>query len=73
MTYEVVSLQSSNMLNEDVSAEKSLAVYSLVTLEVRNWLLRELDAVVPTLELLANADVRGLAETIFGKSKLVGM
>lgn len=59
---------------EDITREKSLAEYgmdSLVAVEMRNWLLREMEATVPILELLANVTLLQLAEKIVGRSKIV--
>ena len=58
---------------EEISAEKSLAGYgmdSLVAVEMRNWLLKELDATIPILELLENTPLVGLSEKIVRRSKL---
>ena len=56
---------------EVISTEKSLAEYgmdSLVAVEMRNWLLRELDATVAILELLEDIALSG---RIVGPPKLV--
>lgn len=61
---------------EDMSQDKSLAEYgmdSLVAVELQNWLLRELDATVPILELLANVSLRQLSVNILKRSKLVSL
>ena len=58
---------------EEINAEKSLAEYgmdSLVAVEMRNWLLRELDVTMPILELLDNVSLMTLSEKIVQKSKL---
>ena len=44
---------------------------SLVAVEMRNWLFREMDATVPILELLANNPLAALATKIAKRSKLV--
>ena len=59
---------------EDISPAKSLADYgmdSLVAVEMRNWLLRELEAALPILELMASTSLRALSEKIVRKSKIV--
>lgn len=58
---------------EDINADRSMSEYgmdSLVAVEMRNWLIRDLDAVVPILELLANVSLRQLAGRILRRSKL---
>lgn len=58
---------------EDISSSKSMSSYgmdSLVAVEMRNWLVRELDVTLPVLELLANTSVAVLATKIVMKSKL---
>ena len=59
---------------EDISAEKSmldLGMDSLVAVEMRNWLLRELDAAVPILELMANVTLGQLAGKVVQRSRVV--
>ena len=60
---------------EEINPSKSMLDYgmdSLVAVEMRNWLLRELDATVPILELMANStSLRALSSNIVKKSKLV--
>jgi hypothetical protein len=59
---------------EDISSSKSMSDYgmdSLVAVEMRNWLVRELDATLPILELLANTSLLQLSRKIIRKSKLV--
>jgi hypothetical protein len=58
---------------EDMSSSKSMSSYgmdSLVAVEMRNWLVRELDVTLPVLELLANTSLAVLARKIVLKSKL---
>ncbi|KAK3689344.1 hypothetical protein B0T22DRAFT_427611 [Podospora appendiculata] len=50
----------------------SYGVDSLVALEVRNWIARELKASVALLEILAAVPMHVFAGQIAGKSKLVG-
>ncbi len=59
---------------EDVSPLKSMSecgMDSLVAVEMRNWLLRELDAALPVLELMANTSLQELSMRIARASKLV--
>lgn len=69
--------KTSNLLMipiEDISASKSMSDYgmdSLVAVEMRNWLLRELDAALPVLDLMANISLQELSKKIAGSSKLV--
>lgn len=59
---------------EEISPSKSMSEYgmdSLVAVEMRNWLLRELDAALPVLELMANTSLQELSVKIARASKLV--
>ena len=59
---------------EDISPDRPLAEYgmdSLVAVEMRTWISREMDAAVPVLELMANEPMRVLAGRILAKSRLV--
>lgn len=73
---ELIS-KTSNLLMvpmEDISPAKSMLNYgmdSLVAVEMRNWLLRELDTALPVLELMANTSLQELSRKIAGASKLV--
>ncbi|KAK9428123.1 hypothetical protein V1505DRAFT_377973 [Lipomyces doorenjongii] len=58
----------------DISASRSMADYgmdSLVAVEMRNWLVREMDATVPILDLLANVSLQELSMRIVQRSKIV--
>jgi acyl carrier protein len=58
----------------DISASGSMADYgmdSLVAVEMRNWLVREMDAKVPILDLLANVSLQDLLMKIVQRSKIV--
>jgi hypothetical protein len=58
---------------EDISADRSMADYgidSLVAVEMRNWLFREMDVAASILELLANVSILQLAEKLLRRSKL---
>lgn len=59
---------------EEMDASKPIVVYgldSLVAIEIRNWITRELEASLQVLELLTSSSITALAETILKKSKLV--
>lgn len=59
---------------EEMDASKAIVVYgldSLVAIEIRNWITRELEASLQVLELLTSSSITGLAGTILQKSKLV--
>ncbi|KAN0092149.1 BcPKS8, polyketide synthase [Hyaloscypha variabilis] len=59
---------------EEMDAAKPIVVYgldSLVAIEIRNWITRELEASLQVLELLTSSSITALAETILKKSKLV--
>ena len=58
---------------EELSREKtvvSLGLDSLVAVEVRSWIKREMDAVMSTMELLNSVSIVALAETVVEKSGL---
>lgn len=58
---------------EDIKATNTMSEYgmdSLVAVEMRNWLFREMDATVPILELLANESLLELSGKILRRSKL---
>ncbi len=60
---------------EDIVPEKPLAAYgldSLVAIEMRNWLIGELDVDVPLLELMNSPSLNALAVLITERSGLVG-
>ena len=59
---------------EDVHPSKSMLEHgmdSLVAVEMRNWLLRELDSAIPILELMANVSLSQLSVKVAKNSKLV--
>ncbi len=59
---------------EDISELRPMSDFgmdSLVAVEMRNWLFREIDATVPILELLANNSLLSLAMKIAKRSRLV--
>ncbi|EKD12633.1 beta-ketoacyl synthase domain-containing protein [Drepanopeziza brunnea f. sp. 'multigermtubi' MB_m1] len=58
---------------EEMDASKAIVIYgldSLVAIEIRNWITRELEASLQVLELLTSGSFWALAETVLGKSKL---
>ena len=75
-TYDAMVTKMSALLMipaEEISSSKSMSDYgmdSLVAVEMRNWLVRELDATLPVLELLANVSLMQLSMNIARKSKL---
>jgi acyl carrier protein len=59
---------------ENVSTAKSMPDYridSLVAVELRNWIAKEMDSTVPILELLASEPLTTLASKITKRSRLV--
>ena len=73
---ELISKLSSLLMIpvEDVSPSKSMLEHgmdSLVAVEMRNWLLRELDSAIPILELMANVSLSQLSAKVAKNSKLV--
>jgi hypothetical protein len=59
---------------EEMDATKPIVVYgldSLVAIEIRNWITRELDASLQVLELLTSSSITALVGLILKKSKLV--
>jgi len=60
---------------EEMDPSKAIVVYgldSLVAIEIRNWITRELEVSLQVLELLTSSSILALAETILTKSKLAG-
>lgn len=58
---------------ENIDFSKSINDYgmdSLVAVEMRNWLFKEMDITIPILELLANQTLSQLSEKLVRKSKL---
>jgi len=61
---------------EEMDASKAIVSYgldSLVAIEIRNWITRELEASLQVLELLTSGSMRGLAETILKKTRVGGV
>ncbi|KAJ5578008.1 uncharacterized protein N7459_006972 [Penicillium hispanicum] len=59
---------------EDMDATAPISVYgldSLVTIEIRNWITRELEANLQILEILTSSSVTTLAELILKKSGIL--
>lgn len=58
---------------DEISTEKpvvALGLDSLIAVEVRSWIAREMDATVSTMELMTSSSIKGLAEMIVTRSKL---
>lgn len=58
---------------EEMNESRPIVVYgldSLVAIEIRNWITRELEATLQVLELLTSSSITALAATILTKSKL---
>ena len=74
--YDCLAAKSSAVLminEEDVSPDKALGAHgtnSLVAVELRNWIGREMEATVTLMDLLADNTLTTLTETVFHKSKL---
>ena len=59
---------------EDINPERTIASYgadSLVAVELKNWITRELEANVPILEILSSKTINAVADEIAARSKLV--
>ena len=59
---------------EEVSVEKPVVVLgldSLVAVEVRSWIAKEMDAKMSTMELMTASSIRALADVIVGRSTLL--
>lgn len=59
---------------EEMDQSRPIVVYgldSLVAIEIRNWITRELEASLQVLELLTSNSITALAGTILKKSRLV--
>lgn len=73
---ELVSKASSLLTvpMEDIDRRKSMVDYgmdSLVAVEMRNWLLRELEVALPIIELMASTSLEQLSMKIARNSKIV--
>ncbi|KAF2419578.1 putative polyketide synthase [Tothia fuscella] len=59
---------------EDLDAKRAMSEYgmdSLVAVEMRNWITREIEVTVPILELLGKQSIQDLCKNIARQSKLV--
>jgi acyl carrier protein len=59
---------------EDVTMETSignLGIDSLVAVELRNWLAKELEATIPVLTIVSTASVSVLVDLVMSKSSLI--
>ena len=60
--------------HDDITPTKAVVAYgldSLVAIEIRNWLDRELEAKVPLMELLSASSLMALAESVVERSGIV--
>lgn len=77
MIYDALALKISVILmieNEDLSPDRALGSYgsdSLVAVEIRNWIRREMEATVILMDILADNTLSTLTERIVSKSKLL--
>lgn len=77
MIYDALALKISVILmieNEDLSPDRALGSYgsdSLVAVEIRNWIRREMEATVILMDILADNTLSTLTESIVSKSKLL--
>lgn len=58
---------------DEISTQKpvvALGLDSLIAIEVRSWITREMEATMSTLELMTSSSIKGLAEMIVARSKL---
>ena len=58
---------------EEINSAKSvtaLGLDSLLAVELRSWIAREMEAAVSTMELMTSSSINGLAETVVKRSKL---
>ena len=63
-----------NMPVDHIVSTKTISEYgvdSLVAVEIRNWIAKEIESLVPILEILANQSLLQLSAKIAAKSKLV--
>ena len=77
VVYDALALKISAVLmieDEDLRPDRALGSYgsdSLVAVEIRNWIRREMDATVILMDMLADNTMSTLTETVIGKSKLL--
>lgn len=75
-TERIISKTSSILMIplEDIASSKPISEYgldSLVAVEIRNWMARDLGATLPLLELLTSPSIDELAKNVSKKSSLV--
>ena len=58
---------------EDIDLEKPLAAYSLVAVEIRNWIANEMAANISALEFIASSSLAGLGKAVVEKSTLIDL
>nr|QTE76000.1 ScyPKS [Scytalidium album] len=66
----------SNIPVDNISQDNPMSDYgidSLVAVEMRNWIVREMDSTMPILELLANQSLQQLSAKIAQRSRLVDL
>lgn len=74
--YDCLAVKFSTVLmidEEDLNPNKALGMYgtdSLIAVELRNWIRREMEATVILMDLLADNTLATLTETVVHKSKL---
>ncbi len=74
--YDGLALKMSAVLmieDEDLSPDRPLGSYgsdSLVAVEIRNWIRREMEATVILMDMLADNTLSTLTESVLSKSKL---
>ena len=77
VTYSALALKISAILmieDEDLSPDRSLGSYgsdSLVAVEIRNWIRREMEATVILMDMLADNTLSTLTENVISKSRLL--
>ena len=75
--YDALALKISGILmieDEDLSPDRALGSYgsdSLVAVEIRNWIRREMEATVILMDVLADNTLSTLTESVIGESKLL--
>lgn len=60
----------SDRINPHATSMLALGVDSLVSIELRNWTMREFDAPLQTSEILVDQTIRALAEKVVSRSRM---
>ena len=72
LSQKISSLVASGILQEHPDASMTeLGMDSLITVELRNWIMAESGAAIPIPEILDQASVESLATTILSRSPLI--